>query len=369
MQVEFGMPTAEIPAPPSSALPVQTEDVVKAPLEHPPGPTGRRKAAVLLTTVGNEVSAGILRNLTEDEVHQVTREISLLTEVPESERIAVLKEFLQITANRFGSAPGGIDYATSVLVTAFGPETGKRMADRLFKSLGNDMPSLESLRRADPQLLAKVLHREHPQTIALVLCNLDPSNATTLLGALPDQLQAQVAWRMASLDQVSPEIINRLAGLICSKVKIAGKLTMESCGGVRAVAELLNRMDSATTEQILAEIGKDDPSLSDNIRQRMFVFEDLATLSPDSLRVLLARIDRKALTVALKGTAAQIKKQFTSLMSSRAAEMLIEDMQALGPVRIRDVREAQQAIIAAARQLQEQGEISLQSASAEQFVD
>jgi flagellar motor switch protein FliG len=363
------MSSATIAPPNSSSPAVQRGAALPPSIELTSLATGLRKSAVLLTTVGNEVSAGILRHLNEEEVQEVTREISVLTEVAEQERIAVMKEFLQKSDNPFGPVPGGIEYATSVLVTAFGPETGKRMADRLMRSLGQDMPSLDSLRRADPQLLAKVLHREHPQTIALVLCHLDTANAARLLSALPGNLRAQVTRRMASLDQISPEVINRLARLICSKLRILGELSLESFGGVRAVAELLNRLDSATTEEILSEIAGDDAHLVDTIRQRMFVFEDLVNLGSDALRVLLAKIDRKVLTVALKGTAPPLKKQFTSLMSSRAAEMLIEDMQAMGPMRIRDVKEAQQMIIATARQLQEQGEISLQPAGAEQFVD
>lgn len=331
--------------------------------------SGTRKAAILLTSVGDEVSANLLRQLSEEQVHDVTREISLLNVVPDQERTAVLREFLKIAERPAAFQPGGIEYATSVLMSAFGPETGKRMVERLLKSIGNDTPSIDSLRRADPQHLAKVLHREHPQTIALILCHLGTLNAARLLSALPEKLRSQVARRMAALDQISPEVTNDLAKIICAKLRILGESSLESCGGVRAVAELLNRVDSDTSDVILEEIGSEDPGLAQTIQQLMFVFEDLMNISQDALRKLLARVDKKVLTLALKGTTPQVKKHFMGLMSSRAAEMLTEDMAALGPVRIREVQEAQQAMIATARQLQEVGEISLAPAATEQFVE
>jgi flagellar motor switch protein FliG len=323
----------------------------------------------LLTSLGDETSAAILRELTEEEVHDVTREISLLGQFTPYERTAVLRDFLKATEDSQAFSPGGVEYATSVLVAAFGQETGKRMADRLIKSIGQDTVNVDSLRKADPQHLAKIVHREHPQTIALILCHLSTANAARLLSALPEDLRAQVARRMASLDQVSPEIINRLAKVIGAKLRILGESSLESCGGVRAVAELLNRIDATASENILNEICGDDPTLGQTIRQLMFVFEDLVNINQDGLRKLIAQIDRNVLTVAFKGSSPQVRKHFTSVMSTRAADMLTEDMQALGPVRIRDVQEAQQTIIAKARQLQESGEISLQSGSGEEYVE
>jgi flagellar motor switch protein FliG len=332
--------------------------------------TGHRKAAILLTSIGDESSAAILRQLTEPEIHEITREISLLGKLKDRERQEILEEFLQAAENPANLNAGGIEYATSVLLNAFGPDTGKRMADRLLKSMKQDASTVESFRKADPQNLAKVVAREHPQTIALILSNLDGSNAAKLLGALPEALRPQIVRRMAMLDQVSPEVMNRLARIIDGKLRILGESTVESSGGVRAVAELLNRMDPATSDSILQEIGNDDEPLRQDIRQLMFVFEDLVNLSEASLRKLLGKVDRKVLTMALKGSSPQIRKQFTALMSSRAAEMLMEDMQALGPVRIRDVQEAQQALIATARQMQEAGEITLQTGGGEdEFVE
>jgi flagellar motor switch protein FliG len=344
-----------------------------APATSAPAPkaqrTGYRKAAILLASVGDEASAAILRQLTEDEVHEVTREISLLVKLTDQERHEVLKEFVGAAENPQAFQNGGVQYATSVILAAFGPDHGKRMADRLVESIRQETPNVDSLRKADPLHLAKVVQREHPRTIALVLCHMDAANGGRLLGALPPELRAQVARSMASLDQVSPEIVSRLANLIQGKLQLAGESNLAPCGGVRAVAELLNRVEASSGEEILAAIDEEDAALGQSIRQLMFVFEDMLNLSQDALRKLLAQLDRKVLTMALKGSSPEIKKHFTSVMSSRAAEMLIEDMSALGPVRIRDVQEAQQAVIATARSLQEKGELSLSAASSEDFVE
>ncbi len=357
------------------STPVPLPDTIAAPgvllQSHGPGSVvarmaGLRKAAILLASVGNEVSAAILRHLSDDEIHDLIQEITLLSNVSEQERAQVLNEFLhKIEQDAFF----GVEYATSVLLAAFGPEAGKRMAERLLKPGGGDVPSISSLRKADPGQLAKVIHREHPQTIALILCHLSASHAAQLLSALPAPLRADVTKRMAALDQISPEIVGRIAKTISSKMKLMGESSLEAYGGVRAVAEMLNCVDASTSESILEQVSSEDGNLGQMIRHLMFVFDDLLRISKEALTTLLGRVDRKLLTMALKGCNPDIKKHFTSLMSSRAAEMLVEDMQALGPVRIKDVEDAQQKIIATARQLQAEGVISLQSADSEQFVD
>ena len=354
--------TAALAPPPPVAPPVPANgetDLIIA---------GPRKAAIFMTTLGDEAGAAILRQLTEEQVHSLTREISTLGRISSEERHAIMNEFLATAGNPNAAATGGVEYATSVLLAAFGPETGKRMAERLMRSVGTDSSNIDLLRKADAQQLAKIVQREHPQTLALILCNLDTAKAARVLGELPEKLRAQVARRMAALDQVSPEVTNRLAKIIGTKLRVVGESSLESFGGIRTVAELLNRVDPTASEEILKEITADDPALGHEIRQIMFVFEDLLNISQDSLRKLLGKVDRKVLTLALKGSSPQIKKHFASAMSQRAADMLSEDMQALGPVRIRDVQHAQQALIATARQMNEAGEISLQG-GLEEFVE
>jgi flagellar motor switch protein FliG len=329
---------------------------------------GSRKAAIFLTLIGDESGAEILRHLSEEDAHDVAREVSLLDNITEQERKHVIEDFLRVSQNIDLYRTGGIEYAKAVIYGAFGPETGKRMVERLVKSIGTSMPGIEALQKADPEHMAKVIHREHPQTIALVLCHLSTSQGARLLAALPAELRAPVIRRMASLEQISPEVIDRLAKSICAKLRIAGESSLESCGGVRAVAQVLNHVDAGASEEVLEQISSDDPALGQNIRQLMFVFADLLNISTESLKTLLARADRKVLTLALKGAEPQMKKHVMSLMSNRAAEMMEEDLAALGPVRIRDVQDAQQQVMTLAAQLQAEGLISLQPDSNEQYV-
>jgi len=329
---------------------------------------GVRKAAILLTTLGDEACASILRQLSEEQVHDVTREISRLTGVTDDDRRQVLEDFATAHSNSGIFGAGGIEYATSVLVAAFGAETGKRMADRVLKSLGFEMATIDSLQKADPQALAKVIHREHPQTIALILSHVGPSHAAKLLAALPAAQRPDVARRMATLDQISPEVVNKIAKTIGAKLRLLGETSLEAYGGVRAVAEVLNRVDTSTSEEILKQVTDDDPNLGQTIKNLMFVFEDLLHVDQQAMRTLVGKLDRKVLVMALKGCASRIKDHFTGLMSARAAEMLAEDMEALGPVRIREVEEAQQQIIAVARQMETEGIISLRPSTGDKFV-
>ncbi len=253
-------------------------------------------------------------------------------------------------------------------MNAFGPEHAKKLLDRLVKTLGSEMASFDTLQRADPQQLAKFIHNEHPQTIALVLSHLNASQAAGLLISLPPELRADVALRMASLDQISPEIISKIAAIIGEKLKALGELSRESYGGVRAVSEMFNRLDSGTSKEILEAIEQNDPNLVATIRHLMFVFEDLLLLGRTQSRRCSAKVDRKILTVALKGTSEQLKNHFTEVMSQRGAEMLREDMDALGPVKIKEVEAAQQQIIAVVRQLEAEGTISLKGTVGEQYV-
>ena len=353
-------------------LPQPAADLSKPTETRPPSAlpqtVGKRKAAVLLATLDDELTASVLRQLSEEEIHEVTRELSLLTRVTEDERTAIMNEFLETADGSRIPTRGGLDYATSILMSTFGPETGKRMAERLMKSLGNEMPSLDTLRKTDPQQLAKVIYLEHPQTIALVLSHLGSSNAARVLGGLPQDVRIQVVRRMALLDQVSPEMTDRLARSICAKLRVVGDTNMESFGGVRAVAEILNQLGGSEADEILEKLSSADETLAGNVRNFMFVFEDLVNISAQSMRKLQSAVDKKLLTLALKGTTPEVKKHFLSVMSQRASEMLQEDMDSLGPVLVRDVMDAQQQIIAIARRLQAEGAINLQAGANDAYV-
>jgi flagellar motor switch protein FliG len=329
---------------------------------------GYQKAAVFLVTLGEDSSAEILKHLSEDEVNLVTQAVARITNINAAQADSILEEFYQMTLAQEFVVKGGMDYAKKMLMTAFGPETSKRLMDRLSKTLGSDMASFDVLQRADPQQLAKFIHNEHPQTIALVLSHLNPSQAAALLFSLPQRIRSDVAIRMASLDQISPDIIHKIASVIGSKLKALGDFSQESCGGVRAVSEMFNRLDSGTSKDILADIEQQDANLFETIRQLMFVFDDLLLIDGGGIKEVLSRVDRKLLTVALKGTSEQLRNHMYSAMSQRGAEMLKEDIEALGPMKIREVDAAQQQIISVVRQLESEGVLSLKGAVGEQYV-
>ena len=234
--------------------------------------------------------------------------------------------------------------------------------------MGAESASFDAIEKADPQQLAKFIHNEHPQTIALVLSHLNSIQAAALLTSLPVSIRSDVALRMASLDQISPEVIVKIASVIGQKLKSLGEFSRESYGGVRAVAEVLNRLDSATSREILETIEQQDANLGDTIRHLMFVFEDLLLIDQIGLKELLSKVERKILTLALKGTSEQLRNHVLTCMSQRGGEMLKEDMDALGPVKIKDVESAQQQIINVVRELENEGVLSLKGAVGEQYV-
>src|SRR5450631_42131 len=318
-----------------------------------------RKAAVLLVALGEGSSAQLLQQLNEEEVQKVSREVAKLTSISAEQAESVLEEFHHMANAGDYVARGGIEFARKLLMRAFEPDHAKRLLDRLTKALGADAASFDAIQKADPQQLAKFIHNEHPQTIALVLSHLNPSQAAALLTSLPANLRSDVSLRMASLDQISPEIILKIAGVIGQKLMALGEFSRESYGGVRAVAEMLNRLDSGSSHEILDDIQQHDTNLVETIRHLMFTFEDLLLIDPMGLKEVLAKIDRKILTIALKGTSEQLRNHFLSCMSQRGADMLREDMEALGPVKIKDVESSQQKIIALVRELETQGVVSL----------
>jgi flagellar motor switch protein FliG len=321
-----------------------------------------------MITLGEEVSAAILRELDEDEIQQIGRELARVQVIAAEQGEGVLEEFYERAVAHDYVVKGGIEYARKILISAFGPEQATKMLDRLMKTLGAEAANFDAIQKADPQQLAKFIHSEHPQTIALVLSHLSPLQAAGLLFSLPPELRADVSMRMANLDQISPEIISKIAGVIGAKLKALGEVSREAYGGVRAVSEMFNRLDSNTSKDILDHMERNDPTLVETIRHLMFVFEDLLLLDRGAIKELLAKVDRKLLTIALKGTSDQLKNHMLAAMSQRGAEMLREDIDGLGPIKIKEVEAAQQQIIALVRQLEGEGSINLKGTTGEQYV-
>ena len=329
---------------------------------------GIRKAAILLVTLGEDTSAELLRQLEEQEVQDIGREVARISSVTPEQAELVLDEFHQMSIAHDYVLKGGIDYARKLLNTAYGPEAAKKVLDRLITALGTEVVNFDALHKADPQQLAKFIHNEHPQTIALVLSHLNPTQAAALLVSLPAGMRSDIALRMANLEQISPEVIAKIATVIDQKLKALGEFSRESYGGVRAVSEMFNRLDSNSSREILEKISLANPDLVETIRHLMFVFEDLMLIDELGIKEVLARVDRKVLTVALKGTSEQLRDHFLKSMSQRGAEMLKEDMDVMGAVKIKEVESAQQQIIGIVRQLESEGTLSLKGTVGEQYV-
>ncbi len=330
--------------------------------------SGLRKAAILTVAMGSDVAGAVMSHLTEDEAAVLSREVARMPAVSAEVAESVLEEGYQLTLAHTYVVRGGVDYARSMLNSAFGPDQARKLVDRLMKAIGSDSASFDALQKADPQQLAKFIHKEHPQTIALVLSHLNSSQAAALLASLPLELRAEVSLRMANLERISPEVISRIAGIIGQKIKSLGEFSREAYGGVRAVAEMFNRLDSGLSKDILNELEKYDEDITNSIRHLMFVFEDLLLMDSGGIKEVLSRVDRKLLTLALKGTSDQLRTRFLESMSQRGAEMLREDMDSMGPVKIKEVEGAQQQIIAVVRQLEAEGTVSLKGAVGEQYV-
>jgi flagellar motor switch protein FliG len=327
--------------------------------------TGPQKAAILLVALGDKISGEIMKQLNDEEAKAVSKAIARLEKVTPSQTESVLEEFCQLMGRNGGR--GGFDYAKRVLSNAFGPEGAKRIAEHLLRIGVRFNKNFESLQKADPNQLSRFIESEHPQTIALILSHLSPSQAASLLGTLPLPLRSDVTLRIAQLDRVSPDVVARISIVISEKLKTLGEVKMELHGGPRSVAEILNRMEGSMSDEILGSL-EDEQPLVDAIRHYMFTFDDLLLIDGMAMKEVVGKIDRKLLVVALKGTSDQLKNQFLQCMSQRGAEMLREDMEAAGPVRIREVEAAQQQILAVVRQLESEGTLSLKGGGGAEYV-
>jgi flagellar motor switch protein FliG len=322
----------------------------------------------MLVLMGDEASAGIFRYMQEDEIQEISKEISRLGEINPEIADSVLEEFYRLTLAKAFLGRGGPEFAKKLLVKAFGSDSSKKLLDYLNISLQSELVGFDNLQKADPVQLSKFIQSEQPQTIALVLAHLNPSQAAALLGSLPAALRADVVMRMASLEQISPDVINKITSILEQKLRSLGDFSRESYGGIRAVAELINRMETKSAAAILEKIEGDNPSLALSIRNLMFVFDDVLLIDDAGMREILQRVDKKALTIALKGTGEELRNQFFRNMSQRAVEMMKEDMEVLGPVKVRDVETSQQQIVSVVRKLDESGVISLKGGSNDEYI-
>jgi flagellar motor switch protein FliG len=330
--------------------------------------TGLRKAAILLVLLGDEAASLVYRNLPQEEIQKLTEEISELDYISPQTAGQVLQEFHRLTVTQEYLSQGGSDYAKQLLVRAFGEEGAKHLLDEVLQYQESRATTLDSLQRADPQQLVKFVEAEHPQTIALILAHMGVRSASTLLLLLPEKTRAEVVRRLAEMHQFSPEMVQKISLVLNKKLKALGEQNRRAYGGVKAVSDMLNRLEAGIAKTILENIEQDDPELALSIRNLMFTFEDLLTVPESSIRDLLSNVDKKTLALALKGASEELKNHFYKTMSSRAAQMLQEDMEALGPVRARQVTQAQQEVVQHARKLEADGKLTLKSFGDDAYV-
>jgi len=321
-----------------------------------------------MVVLGEDAASQLYRHLPPAEVEQITREITLLKSVDAETTLAVLEEFERLVATGDTLVQGGKEYANKLLIKAFGEEGAKELLRQVAHTAEMSAGRLDSLRKADPQQLAKFIEGEHPQTIALILAHLEAKQASTLLMLLPEELRAEAVKRLAQLRQFSPEMAQRVSIVLHKRLEALGEQSRRAYAGLRGVAEVMNRLDITNSKTILEGIEKEDPKLALSIRNLMFTFEDLLTVPEAGIRELLGQMDKKTLATALRGSSEELKNYIFKSMSSRAVEMLKEDMEVLGPVKSREVHKAQVEAVAVARKLESEGKLTLNQEGDDEFV-
>lgn len=324
----------------------------------PPALTGLRKAAILLVLLGDDAASMVCRGMPDHEMRLLTEEISSLGYIDPAVAAQVMEEYYRLTITQSYVTEGGAEYARKLLVRAFGEDAARGLLEQVEIAREAQLGNFDTLHNVDFQQLAKFLEDEHPQTIALILAHLG-SKAAALLGLLPAPVRAQAIRRLAEMRQFSPEMAQKISQILHSKFQAMGEESRKAYAGVKAVADILNHTDPAAAKAILQTLEQDNAEMALTIRNLMFTFEDFISLPDNSLRELLGQADKKVLATALKGASPELKDKIFQCMSSRAGEMMREDMEAMGPVRGREVSHAQQEIVTLARKLEAEGKLAL----------
>jgi flagellar motor switch protein FliG len=330
--------------------------------------SGIRKAAVLLVAVGEELAKEILRALPEVDVQRLTEELADLRGITPELSAEILEEFWQLLETQNFMIHGGLDYASRLLLDTFGKQRADDLLMLVRRSQEEAHGNLAKLQRTDPQQLGKLLDTEHPQTIALVLAHLDPKRASMVLDNLSEEHKVVSVQRLAEMRQFSPEMAQKVAHILHRRLESVGDNGRKSYSGFRAVADLLNRLTAEDSKKILETIEDGQPELALSIRNLMFTFEDLITVPPATIREIVSGVDKRQLALALRGANEELRAQIFKSMSSRAVEMLKEDMEVLGPVRSREVAQAQQEILNLARRLEAEGKVVLKLETGDEML-
>ena len=329
--------------------------------------SAEQKAAVLLVALGPEIAAEVYKHLKEEFLEQITLQLANLQRITPEEKFLVLEEAYQMLLAQEFVTQGGIEYARDLLERALGPAK----ADEIFLHLQGSLQvtPFDFIKKTDPKQILSFIANEHPQTIALILAHLESGQAGAIISGLPTEMQTEVARRIAILDRATPDVIMEIERVLEKKISSVFTQEMAAAGGVRALAELLNRVDRSTEKAILEKLEEQNPELADEVKRLMFTFDDLLLLDDRSIQIVLRQVDQKDLPLALKGASEDVKNKILRNVSARARAQVLEDMEIMGPVRLKNTEEAQQRIVNIIRQLEETGEIVVaRGGEAELFV-
>jgi len=314
---------------------------------------GIQKAATLMIAVGPERAAKILKHFHNDKIELISTEIANTLAINPKNISSVYQEFLLLSKVHTAASSGGISYAKTLLDKAF----GSQKADEFIRNLTAHTKPFSNIRKVDPKQLVNFLSSEHPQTIALILSNLDSEQAATILNYLPREMQSDIAWRIATMERTSPEVVKEVESVLESRLSGVSNKDFTSSGGIKDLVSILNMVDRGTEKRIIEALENEDPNLAEEVKKMLFVFEDIITLDDHSIQRIMQEVDFKDLALALKGANKEVGDKIFKNLSQRASEMLMEDIEFLGPVRVRDVEEKQQKIVQVIRKLDEAGEI------------
>ena len=327
--------------------------------------SGVQRAAVVLLSLGEDQAAEVLKHMGAKEVQKLGLAMTSVSAVSRDDVAAVFDDFVDVLAQPNALGAGADDYIRAVLTQALGEERAASLIDRILA--GRNTSGLDTLKWMEPRAIADLVRNEHPQIIAIVMAHLDPDQAAEVLKVLPDRTRADVLLRIATLDGIPPNALNELNDVMARQFAGSQNIKSSSVGGIKVAANILNFMDSGQDETILGTIGEIDDTLGGRIREEMFVFDNLADIDDRAMQTVLRDVPNEKLAVALRGADARVREKITANMSQRAAEILIEDMEARGPVRLAEVEAAQKEILSIVRKMADDGTIQL-SVKAEAFV-
>jgi len=328
--------------------------------------TGVQKAAILMIALGTENSANVVKHLGETEIEQLTLEMANVGKISPEQRDHVIEEFHQMCVANDYISQGGIEYAREVLERALGETRAFEIISRLSTSL--KMRPFDLVRRTDPKQLFSFIQGEHPQTIALIMTHLPVDKAATLLASLNPERQADVAKRVATMGRTSPEVLKEIEKVLERKISSLAPTDYTASGGIQSIVDVLNRTDPSTVKVVMDSLEIDDPDLAEQIKRQMFVFEDIVMLDDRGIQLVLREVETKDLGLALKGSNPEVAQKILANMSSRAGQMLKDDMEFMGPVRLRDVEDAQQRIVKVIRKLEESGAIVISRGGSDEII-